>query len=109
MFRRVELLSLHQYAELGELHSADGWRADRWEDAMDAYWDEYDDLGIGATARSAALLIITRSDDTWSVRQIFDDPAGDRDWGITADVDLAASDEAGEPVLSIVDVGPLTG
>jgi len=43
------------------------------------------------------------------VRQTFDDPAGDRDWGISADVDLAASDEAGEPVLMITDVGPLTG
>ena len=39
---------------------------------------------------------------------MFDDPAGDRDWGITADVDVAASDEAGEPVLRIVDVGPLS-
>ncbi len=47
-----------------------------------------------------ALLMITRSADTWSVRQTFDDPAGDRDWGISADVDLAASDEAGEPVLT---------
>ncbi len=109
MFRRVELLSLRHYTELGELHGTDGWRADRWEDAMDGYWDEYDDLGTGATARSAALLLINRSDDTWSVRQIFDDPAGDRDWGISADVDLAASDDAGEPVLAVVDVGPLTG
>ncbi len=109
MFRRVELLSLRRYGELGELHTEDGWRADRWEDAMDGYWAEYDDLGTGATARSAALLVIERSTDSWSVRQIFDDPAGDRDWGISADVDLAASDDAGEPVLAIVDVGPLTG
>ena len=109
MFRRVELVSLHHYAELGEMHTASGWRADRWEDAMDDYWDEYDDLGIGAPARAAGLVMITRSADTWSVRQTFDDPAGDRDWGISADVDLAASDDAGEPVLTIVDVGPLTG
>ena len=109
MFRRVELVSLRHYAELGEMDGESGWRADRWEDAMDDYWDEYDDLGIGAPARAAGLVMITRSADTWSVRQTFDDPAGDRDWGISAEVDLAASDEAGEPVLSIVDVGPLTG
>ena len=109
MFRRVELVSLRHYAELGELDGDSGWRADRWEDAMDEYWDEYDDLGIGAPARAVGLVMITRSADTWSVRQTFDDPAGDRDWGISAEVDLAASDEAGEPVLSIVDVGPLTG
>ena len=29
------------------------------------------------------------------VRQIVDDPAGDHDWGIGAEVDLAAPDEAG--------------
>ncbi len=109
MFRRVELLSLQRYQDLGELHGSDGWRADRWAEAMERYWDEYDDLGTGATARSAALLVINRSDDTWSVRQILDDPDGDRDWGISADVDLAASDDAGEPVLGIAAVGPLTG
>ncbi len=109
MFRRVELLSLRRYGELGDLHTENGWRADRWADAMEGYWAEYDDLGTGATARSAALLVIERSADSWSVRQIFDDPAGDRDWGISADIDLAASDDAGEPVLAIVDVGPLTG
>ena len=29
------------YAELGELHGGQGWRADTWADAMDDYWDEY--------------------------------------------------------------------
>ena len=41
------------------------------------------------------------------VRQIFDDPAGDHDWGISAAVDLAASDEAGAAVLRVTDVGQL--
>jgi superfamily II RNA helicase len=109
MFRRVELVSLRHYAELGEMHTADGWREDRWEQAMDEYWDEYDDLGIGSDARAAALLVITKGPEAWAVRQIFDDPAGDRDYGISATVDLGASDEAGEPVLVITDVGPLTG
>ena len=37
----------------------------------------------------------TQQPDRWAVRQIFDDPAGDHDWGITAEVDLAESDELG--------------
>ena len=37
------------------------------------------------------------------MRQIFDDPAGDHDWGISAEVDLAASDEAGEAVLRVTE------
>ena len=41
------------------------------------------------------------------MRQVFDDPDGDHDWGISADVDLAASDEAGEPVVTVTAVGPL--
>jgi hypothetical protein len=43
----------------------------------------------------------------WSVRQIFDDPAGDHDWGISAEVDLAASDEAGEAVVRVTAVDRL--
>ena len=45
--------------------------------------------------------------DRWLVRQIFEDPAGDQDWGISAEVDLAASDEAGGAVVRITRVDPL--
>jgi hypothetical protein len=41
------------------------------------------------------------------VRQIIDDPAGDHDWGFSAVVDLAASDEVGEAVLTLTDVNRL--
>jgi hypothetical protein len=37
----------------------------------------------------------------WVLRQIFDDPAGDQDWGISAVIDLAASDEAGTDVVQL--------
>jgi len=43
------------------------------------------------------------------VRQIFDDPAGDHDWGFSAEVDLAASAEAGQAVLRVTQVGQLSG
>ncbi len=109
LFRRVELLAYRRYAALADMHLGTGWNEQRWAEAMHDYWDEYDDLGIGPTARAADLAVITRSADSWHVRQIFDDPTGDRDWGISADVDLAGSDEAGEPVIAIVDVGPLSG
>ena len=41
------------------------------------------------------------------VRQILDDPAGDHDWGIDAEVDLAASDEAGDAVVTVTGVDRL--
>jgi squalene cyclase len=67
-----------------------------------------------AYARSAAAGLGDRSKlvqrtAAWAVRQIFDDPAGDHDWGISAVVDLDASDEAGSAVLRITDVGQLSG
>jgi Domain of unknown function (DUF3516) len=44
---------------------------------------------------------------TWIARQIFDDPAGDHDWGFSATVDLGASDEAGVAVITVTEVGQL--
>jgi superfamily II RNA helicase len=107
MFRRVELAALRRYAELGELDGGDGWDADAWADALEPYFEEHDDIGTGPDARGPAMLIIDKQRDYWSVRQIFDDPAGDHDWGISAVVDLDASDEAGAAVIRLTDVGQL--
>jgi hypothetical protein len=51
------------------------------------------------------MLIIDRRPRTWRIRQILDDPAGDRDWGFDVEVDLDASDEEGTAVLHVVNVG----
>jgi hypothetical protein len=53
------------------------------------------------------MLIVTEHPDRWEVRQILDDPAGDHDWGFTADVDLAESNAAGYPVVTISEAGRL--
>jgi superfamily II RNA helicase len=107
LFHRVRLAALGHYEELGELDSSSGWDADAWGDALDAYFDLHDEIGTGSDARGPALLIIDQQPGQWAVRQILDDPAGDHDWGISAVVDLAASDEAGSAVLRITDVGQL--
>ncbi|ASW54541.1 RNA helicase [Plantactinospora sp. KBS50] len=107
LFRRVELAALRRYDELGELDGADGWDADAWAEAMGPYFDAYGELGTGPDARGPALLMIDQGRDRWTVRQIFDDPDGDHDWGISAEVDLAASDETGAAVVRITDVGQL--
>ena len=95
LFRRVELAALRRYADLGALDAEDGWDAGAWAEALEPYFDEHDEIGTGPDARGPAMLIIDEQPDHWAVRQIFDDPAGDHDWGISAEVDLAASDEAG--------------
>jgi hypothetical protein len=106
LFRRVELAALRRWQELGELDGESGWDAEAWEQALAPYFDAYGEIGTGPAARGPALLIIDEQPGSWQVAQILDDPAGDRDWRITAEVDLAASDAAGEAVLTVGSVGP---
>jgi superfamily II RNA helicase len=105
MFRRVELAALRRWTELGALDEAAGWDADRWEQAMAGYFAEHDEVGTGPAARGPLLLAVEELPGRWRVRQALDDPAGDRDWAIHAEVDLAASDAAGEAVVRLLDVG----
>ena len=107
MFRRVTLAALENYGELGRLDSGDGWNAVAWEESLDPYFEKHDEIGTGPDARGPAMLIVEEGKEQWTLRQIFDDPAGDHDWGISATVDLAASDEEGTAILHITDVGQL--
>ncbi|MCW2780910.1 MAG: box helicase domain protein [Marmoricola sp.] len=99
MFRRVELVARRRLDALVEL-DGDAWSS------LDGYFEEYAELGIGPEARGPSLLIVSKEQDRWHVQQILDDPDGDRDWRIFAEVDLRASDEAGELVLTITGFGP---
>ena len=76
-------------------------------DVLDDYFAEHDEIGTGPDARGPGLLIIDEGRERWTVRQIFADPAGDHDWGISAEIDLAASDDAGAAVVRVTDVGQL--
>ncbi|MFF3253299.1 DUF3516 domain-containing protein [Actinacidiphila glaucinigra] len=109
MFRRVELAALDRFGELGEMDAASGWDANAWAEAMDAYWDEYEDLDTGPDARGPKLLQIEErpAEGLWKVRQTFADPEGDHDWGISAEIDLTASDEEGRAVVKVTAVGAL--
>jgi hypothetical protein len=113
LFRRVELAALRRYEDLGALDAGSGWDTTAWAEALEPYFAEHSEIGTGPDARGPAYLIIDTGPERgpsrpdWTVRQIFDDPEGDNDWGISARVDLAASDEAGEAVLVITDVGQL--
>jgi superfamily II RNA helicase len=107
LFRRVQLAALEDWDALGELDAAAGFDADAWADAMDAYFEEHDTLGTGGDARGPAMIAVTEGPNQWSVRQTFDDPAGDHDWGISATVDLAESAELGIAVVRVTSVGML--
>jgi superfamily II RNA helicase len=104
MFRRVELLSLGHYEALAAMDG--GLTAEAWQDAHAEYLTEYDDLGTGPEARGPALFRVVEGPERWVVEQLLDDPEGDHDWRITAELDLAATDEEGEPVLVTTGLGP---
>ncbi|MGW3583559.1 DEAD/DEAH box helicase [Streptomyces rubiginosohelvolus] len=109
MFRRVELAALDRVRDLGELDGDSGWDEDAWGEALDAYWDAHEEIGTGPDARGPKLLKIEEdpAHGLWRVWQAFADPAGDHDWGIKAEVDLAASDEEGRAVVRVTEVGQL--
>src|SRR5699024_93381 len=109
MFRRVELASRDAVDALADLEARSAelaepalpvvMDADAWHTALGDYWDDHDTIGIDAGARSPQLLRIDQESTVWQVRQTLADPAGDHDWGIDAEVDLAASDAIGAAVV----------
>jgi len=97
LWRRVQLAALQHDEDLVALDPDAGWPA-----ALDAYFEEHDTIGTGPDARSSARILIDEGPELWKVRQIIDDPAGDHDWGIRAEVDLAASAEQGIAVVRVL-------
>ncbi len=109
LFRRVELVAQHRWDLLGELDGEAGWDAEAWRAALAPYFAEHADIGTGPDARGPSMITIEKQPDRWLVRQVLDDPAGDRDWAVTAEIDLTASDERGEAVVWVTAVEPLGG
>ncbi len=114
LFRRVQLAALDRVQELGALENEAAALAEvatpsftesQWDEALEAYYADHDEILTDASARAAAMIVVdespTGSEGTWRVRQILADPAGDHDWGIAADVLLAESARAGAAVIRV--------
>ncbi|MDO4242007.1 MAG: DUF3516 domain-containing protein, partial [Microbacteriaceae bacterium] len=78
-----------------------------WDEALDDYFDEYDDIEIDGDARNPQLLRITKQPGQWLLMQTVLDPQGDKSWAIRAILDLDLTDELGEPALTVTDFAPL--
>ena len=109
LFQRVRLAARGHVRELGELDEAWGMGEMRWQRALDSYHATHEEILTDADARSTAFLTIDETDEQaehiWHVHQIFSDEAGDRDFGIMADVDLDATQEEGAAVFTNYRVG----
>jgi hypothetical protein len=123
LFRRVQLAALQRDDELVELDPDAGW-----PEALDAYFDEHDEILTGGPARSPRLVSVDETvpapppgaagassgasvdggsaaaSGIWRVEQTIDDPAGHHDWRIRGIVDLAASEESGTAVVRVTEV-----
>jgi superfamily II RNA helicase len=108
LFRWVELLGRHAYGELVERLGSRDWSAERLAEAMAPYWDEHDDVGIDATARSGDLFRLDDAAPPWSAAQTLADPAGHHDWVLRARVRPDASDEEGRAVLDLLAIDRTT-
>ena len=132
MFRRIELMARADVEGLGRMDGASGWDAQRWDEALARYWEEYDWIATDTAARAAALAPLDEAPDeqalavagvsqrliealersgrrVWLATQVIEDPQGDHDWRLCALVDLTASDEAERVVLRLLTVGPQRG
>jgi hypothetical protein len=74
--------------------------AEALEEAMTPYFEEYEEIYTDPSARSPKHLVIEKG-DTWRLRQILVDPSEDYAWALVFQVDLAASREAGVPVIHL--------
>ncbi|HEY0903362.1 MAG TPA: DUF3516 domain-containing protein [Marmoricola sp.] len=115
MWRRVELVARDDLDGLAALEAAAAARFDpprevvmtreAWDAAIEEYFGEHDSVGTSGDARGPDLFAVERTaieeqGRRWPVRQTIADPAGHHDWVIEAVVDVDASDELGELVLT---------
>ena len=102
LWRRVSALALNRTDLLRELDGHVDWDA-----ARTAYLEDHEAFQTGPDARGPQFLQVTEHADRWEVLQVLDDPDGDRDWALHAEVDLTASDDAGEAVVRVLAMAPV--
>lgn len=109
LFRRVRLAAADKVEELADADMEWGFGVRKWQEALDAFYEAHEEILLDADARSSAYLVIDEADEranhVWHVRQIFHDADGDSDFSIAADVNLDATQDAGEVVFSNYRVG----
>ncbi|WIE82699.1 DEAD/DEAH box helicase [Curtobacterium sp. MCPF17_021] len=114
LFQRVLLAAADDIDGLGELDATVGFDRSAWDNVLEEYYEEHDSIGTDADARSMQYLVLDESGATasprvWKARQIFADPEGDKDFGFSATIDLDASDEVGEAVVRLTEIGRFDG
>lgn len=85
------------------------WTPQRLGEALDRFTQSHAALLLDAEARNLRHTYVQTASDKkhWRVQQMLRDTEELHDWAAEFDVDLAASAETGEPVLTLVRIGEL--
>ena len=108
LWRRLELVARGRAQDVAALEELDG---SVWDGVAD-YYAEHDEVLTTGDARGPQMFDVNEKPDrldlpeavgerVWRVEQIVADPEGDHDWRIRAVVDLDASDEMGDLVMTV--------
>lgn len=132
-FERVELLAKDDCAGLARREVEAGshaWPQTRWEETLDAYWDEWEWMRIDQVARSSELFVLNETPDEldlmdacgisdaadlpltsagdhhwWIARQVIADPEDTGEWRLTTLVDVPATLAANRVVMRTASFG----
>lgn len=96
-FRWVTLLARRRYADLAEAAGGEVG-SDQIEAMMAPYWDTHREIRLDSDARGPDHFKV---DDEAHVTQVIVDPEDWNEWRIEARIDMAASAEQGEAVLTL--------
>ncbi len=90
--------------------TTEDWTPERLRQALEDYEAEHKYLCLDPNARNVRHTYIVPSEDrkTWRVQQMLIDPEEHNDWVAEFEVDLMASRQASEPVLTLQRIGSLT-
>lgn len=100
-------------AHLNSPNDPDGqpWTPERLRERVEVYETEHGFISLDPEARNIRHTYVKVSEDkqTWTVQQMLVDRDGDNDWVVEFVLNLAESRKAGEAVISLNRIGPLTG
>jgi hypothetical protein len=96
--------------ESGAVPAGDrAWTSERLREAREAFLQEHAGVRLDPEARNLRHTHVRPSEDRafWIVQQTVVDPDGFNDWILELEADLAASRQAGQPVLRLLRIGSL--
>ncbi|MEM7383723.1 MAG: DUF3516 domain-containing protein, partial [Verrucomicrobiota bacterium] len=93
----------------GQDPQGEDWTPTRLEAFVLPYFENHAVIRLDPEARNRQHTHLDEQPKQWRVEQVLVDSDEDNDWSIVFQVDLPASDQANEVVLTLAGVGPIDG